>query len=194
MGILDLDVGGLFLPYQVMYAPLMETTRRVCYFSDSERVMAPHSMEAHADPGVGPAGDRFRAMRLHWALQYRGCYHLVLAVFSLRWGPHGSPCFWSSVMKPVEGPAMVWGWRSLQERSVRKNISGRKIKAVHLRPLLLHEIPETGKYGGMIHGVTIHFMVQRVVFVGVPEGLFAVLSGQQWVGSFLTHLSGQKVL
>ena len=158
--------------------------------------MAPHSMEAHADPGVGPTGDRFRAMRLLWALQYRGRYHLVLAVSSLRWGPHGSPCFCSSVlMKPTEGPAMVCGWRSLQEsRRVRKNISGRKIKAVHLRPVLLHEVPETGKYGGMIDGVTIHCMVQRVVFVGVPEGLFAILSSQQGVGSFLTHLSGQKVL
>ena len=90
---------------------------------------------------------------------------------------------------------MAWGWRHLQEsRSVRKNISGRKIKMTHLRPVPLHEVPETGKYGGMMDGVTIHCMVQRVVFVGVLEGLFAVLSGQQWVGSFLTHLSGQKAL
>lgn len=155
--------------------------------SDGERVMAPHSVEAHADPGVGPAGDKPRAIRLRWALQYRGCYHLVLAVFSLRRGPHGSPSFSSSVLvKPTEGPAMAWGWRRLQEsRSVRKNISGRKIKVIHLRPVPLHEVPEIGKYGGMMDGVTIHCMVQRVVFVGVLEGLFAVLSGQQWVESFL---------
>lgn len=81
---------------------------------------------------------------------------------------------------------MAWGWRRLQEsRSVRKNISGRKIKVIHLRPVPLHEVPEIGRYGGMMDGVTIHCMVQRVVFVGVLEGLFAVLSGQQWVESFL---------
>ena len=108
LGILDLGAGGLFLPKQVMYAPLMETTLRGCYCSDGERVMAPHSVEAHADPDVGPAGAKFRAIRLRWALQYRGCYHLVLAVFSLRWGPHGSPSFSSSVLvKPTEGPAMA---------------------------------------------------------------------------------------
>lgn len=63
---------------------------------------------------------------------------------------------------------------------------------IHLRPVPLREVPETGKYGRMMDGVTIHCMVQRMVFVGVLEGLFAVLSGQQWVGSFLTRLSGQK--
>lgn len=65
---------------------------------------------------------------------------------------------------------------------------------IRLRPVPLHEVPETGKYGGMMDGVTIHCMVQRMVFVGVLEGLFAVLSGQKWVRSFLTRLSGQKAL
>lgn len=31
--------------------------------------------------------------------------------------------------------------------------------------------------------MTVHFIVQRVAFMGVLEGLFAVLSGQQWGGS-----------
>ena len=56
-------------------------------------------------------------------------------------------------------------------------------KSIHLRPIALHEVTETGKYGGMMDGVTVHFIVQRVAFVGVLEGLFAVLSGQQWGGS-----------
>lgn len=51
--------------------------------------MAPHNVEARVDPGVGPEGGEFRAVRLCWAFQCRWCYHLVLAVFSLRLGPRG---------------------------------------------------------------------------------------------------------
>ena len=156
--------------------------------------MAPHSVEAHADPGVGPAGDKPRAIRLHWALQYRGCYHLVLAVFSLRRGPHGSPSFSSSVLvKPTEGPAMAWGWRCLQEsRSVRKNISGRKIKVIHLRPVPLHEVPEIGKYGGMMDGVTIHAWFRGwCLWVSWKACLLFFLASSGWRAS---SPPGQKAL
>lgn len=71
----------------------------VCSFNgdDSERAViltvrgsGTSQCGAHADPGVGPAGDKFRAIRLRWALQYRvlslrvGC---VLPVMGSPWVP-----------------------------------------------------------------------------------------------------------
>lgn len=116
-----------------------------------------------------------------------GCAGLFSADGVITWCWLCSPWGWVPVASPTLAHLSLWSQRGTcnglgieESRSVRKNFCGRKIDTFETHSFAWgHRDRKIWRDDG----VTVHFIVQRVAFMGVLEGLFAVLSGQQWGGS-----------